>query len=287
MDFESNFENSSNLVFMSKILFSIMSLLVPCSLFSQARPQIQKPVAPKQQNFIDLSLTMGIPMESFAETTSSLPFGLTFNYLHQPYTRNPFVFGGGITYLSAGSRSVNRNLTADITVGNTLIDQLIIPLEFKISNQILNGHAIMRIQGPGKYFKPYMDLLAGFNYFWTSTTLYDRSPESYFETDDNNRIFRKTQSSDITWSLGAGIGFMAKVGSSVYLNLGANYMLGGKVDYYDRDQIEQWNIELNSSAFVPNQSEQSLNEDDVDVEAFPKSSRTHMIFANVGVTFLM
>ncbi|MEX1188030.1 MAG: hypothetical protein WED33_02160 [Bacteroidia bacterium] len=273
---------------MVKYLVLIVFTSFSFNIIAQPRPQVKKPPPPKQQGFIDLSLTMGVPMESFAETTTSLPFGFTFNYLYQPYTRNPIAFGGGITYLSAGSRSIDKNLTADITVGNTLIDQLVIPLEFTIRNQIVNGHVMMRVQGHNKYFKPYLDILGGFNYFWTSTALYDRSPESYFDTDDNNRIFQKRQASDITWSAGGGVGFMARLGSSVYLNLGANYMFGGKVNYYDRDQIEEWNIELNASAaFNPNQSEQPLNEDDVNVDAFPKSSRTHMIFANLGVTFLL
>jgi len=247
-----------------------------------------RPENPRQSQYIDLTLTMGIPMEGFANTTTSLPFGLTFNYLYQPQNRLPFSYGGGITYLSAGSRTVNKNLTADITVGNTLIDQLVIPLEFRISNQIVNTHAIFRTQAPGKYFRPYADIYAGFSYFWTSTSLFDRSDQGFFRTtNDNNLIFRQTQSSAITWNLGAGAGFQAYVGRNTFINLNASYMLGGAVDYYDKSQIETWNIELNSSNFNPSQTDQELNKDDVDINAIPKRSRTPMIFASAGVTFLL
>jgi hypothetical protein len=243
---------------------------------------------PRFSQYIDLTLTMGIPMEGFANTTTSLPFGLTFNYLYQPQNRLPFAFGGGLTYLSAGSRTVNKDLTADITVGNTLIDQLIIPLEFRISNQILNTHAVFRTQATGKYFRPFFDIYAGFSYFWTSTSLFDRSDQGFFRTtNDNNLIFRQTQSSSITWNLGAGAGFQAFVGRNTYINLNASYMLGGAVDYYDKSQIDTWNIQLNSSSFNPTETDQELNKDDVDFNAIPKRSRTPMIFASAGVTFLL
>ncbi|MEZ5172146.1 MAG: hypothetical protein R2850_01195 [Bacteroidia bacterium] len=243
---------------------------------------------PGQAQYIDLTLTMGIPMEGFAETTSSLPFGLTFNYLYQPKTYLPFAFGGGITYLNAGNRTIDKNLTADITVGNTLIDQLVIPLEFRINNQIINTHAMFRTQGTGEYIKPFLDIYAGFSYFWTSTSLYDKSDQNYFQTtNDNGQIYRQTQSNSITWNLGAGAGIQAQLSSKVYLNLNASYMLGGAVDYYDKGQIEKWNIELNASSFNPTETDQELHDDDIDINAIPKRSRTPMLFASAGVTFLL
>jgi len=239
------------------------------------------------QNFLDLTLTMGVPMDDFASTTTSLPFGLSCNYLFQPSSKVPFLFGGGLTYLSAGSKDIKKDLTADITLGTTLIDQLVIPLEFSINNQIVNGHAQIRIQATNDIVKPYLDILGGFNYFWTSTTLYDRSTQNYFQTDDKDRIFHKTQVSDIAWSGGAGVGVMARLSSTVYLNLGANYMLGGKLDYFDKEQISQWNIELNSSALTSTNNEHQLGSDDVNIQALPKHSVTTMLFANAGICFLL
>ena len=243
-------------------------------------------IANKSANYLDLTLTMGIPMAEFASTTSSLPFGFSLNYLHQPTTQLPFLYGGGFTYLSAGTNTINKTLTADITLGSVLIDQLRIPLEFNIRNQIVNGHLMMRIQGNHSIVKPYLDLLGGFNYFWTGTTLYDRSAENYFDTDDKDRIFHKNQLSRITWSAGAGLGVCAKLNKSTFLNLGATYMLGGKLDYFDRNQINEWDIELNSSTVLSqNDKEGSLNSNNISVDALPKRSLTNMLFAQAGVTF--
>jgi hypothetical protein len=239
------------------------------------------------QNFLDLTLTMGIPMDDYASTTTSLPFGVSCNYLYQPSSKVPFLFGGGLTFLSAGSKTINKDLTADITLGSTLIDQLVIPLEFSIRNQIVNGHAQIRIQATNDIVKPYLDILGGFNYFWTSTTLYDRSTQNYFQTDDKDRIFHKTQLRDLAWSGGAGVGIMARLSSTVYLNLGATYMFGGKLDYFDKEQISQWNIELNSSSLTSTNNENQLGSDDVNILALPKRSVTTMLFANAGVCFLL
>jgi hypothetical protein len=251
------------------------------------KQSIQKPNTYKA-NYFDVSVTMGIPMDEFSNTTTSLPFGLTFNYLHQPSTRSPILFGGGLTYLSAGSKTIKQTLSADIKVGNTVIDQLNIPLEFRVGNSILNGHAMMRIQAHSETIKPYFDLLAGFNYLWTSTSLYDRSNQNYFQSKNNNNlIYSKNQQSSITWSAGAGAGIQARLGKNTYLNIGANYMLGGSVKYFDRNQVKNWDIQLNPSAAANAYTEGTLTENDISVNAIPKRSFTNMLMANAGVTVII
>jgi len=54
----------------------------------------------------------------------------------------------------------------------------------------MNGHGIFCIQPAYGVVRPYLDLVGGFNYFWTNTSLFDRSGQNYFNTEDTNRIFR-------------------------------------------------------------------------------------------------
>jgi hypothetical protein len=232
-------------------------------------------------NYLDLTLTMGIPMDEFGETTSSLPFGFTFKYNHQPSVKIPILYGLGFTYLSAGSKSVQKNVPINITVGGSTIDQFQIPLEFAIRNQIINGHFNVRFQGNNPTVKPFIDFLGGFNYFWTGTTLYDRSGQNFFDTDDRDRIFQKTQLGRITWSAGAGAGVSAHLSKATYLNLSANYVFGGKLNYFDKNQINEWDISINSG---PNQSNGSFNSDNVsNSSAIPKYSRTDMLLVQAGI----
>lgn len=254
-----------------------------------AQPTNNKRPVPKPSRSItygDFSANLGIPMYSFAETSSSTPFGLNFNIIHQPTSRVPILFGGGIAYLHAGGNRVDRLLTADITAGNILIDQLSIPLEFRMNNHILNGHGLVRFQAPGKYFKPYIDIVGGFNYLWTGTAVYDRSPERFFATEDNGLITRKTQESSFTWAAGFGAGAFIYLNPDLFLNINATYMGGGWARYFDRNQISNWDVQLNVNGVSDVQSG-SLGDDALNVNAFPKVSRTDMIYAQIGIGFYL
>lgn len=266
------------------------SLVVFCVAVSAliAQPNNNKKPAPKNRSttFGDFSANLGIPMYSFAETSSSMPFGLNFNIVHQPTSRVPILFGGGIAYLHAGGNRVDRLLTADITAGNIIIDQLNIPLEFRMNNHILNGHGLVRFQAPGKFFKPYIDIVGGFNYLWTGTAVYDRSPERFFATDDNGLITRKTQESSFTWAAGFGAGAFIYLNPDLFLNINATYMGGGWARYYDKNQINNWDVQLNVNGASDVQSG-SLGDDALNVNAFPKNSRTDMIYAQIGIGFYL
>jgi hypothetical protein len=270
---------------MKHFLYGFSLLIFSAISYAQPGAKIAtKKISQTKATYFDLNVNVGIPQNSFASTTTSLPAGISLNILHQPNRRTPFQFGGGFAYLSAGSKTIDKNLSADIFVGTTLIDQLIIPLEFRIRNSILNGHAMIRLQFPNGLIRPYIDLVGGFNYLWTNTSLFDRSGQNYFSTDDNNRIFSKSQSSDLTWSAGGGLGLMVRLNAQMFLNLSATYMYGGRVNYFDKNQIDTWNIELNSSLVASEISENSLNEEDVTINALPKRSKTDMLMIQAGVS---
>lgn len=284
MIFSFEFENID---FMKRFFFFFIGVSISFVLTAQSNNNKKPAVKPRRSaTFGDFSLNLGIPMYSFDETSSSTPFGLNFNIIHQPTSRVPVLFGGGIAYLHSGGNRVDRLLTADITAGNILIDQLSIPLEFRMNNHILNGHALVRFQAPGKYFKPYIDIVGGFNYLWTGTSVYDRSPERFFATDDNGLITRKTQESSFTWAAGFGAGAFIYLNSDLFLNINATYMGGGWAKYYDRNQINNWDVQLNVNGASDVQSG-SLGDDALNVNAIPKVSRTDMIYAQIGIGFYL
>lgn len=284
MIFSFGFENKDFMKrFFSFFLLSCISVVV----FAQPANNKKSAAKPRRSStFGDFSANLGIPMYSFAETSSSTPFGINFNIIHQPRSRVPVLFGGGIAYLHAGGNRVDRLLTADITAGNILIDQLSIPLEFRMNNHILNGHGLVRFQAPGKFFKPYIDIVGGFNYLWTGTAVYDRSPERFFATEDNGLITRKTQESSLTWAAGFGAGVFIYLSPDLFLNINATYMGGGWAKYYDRNQISNWDVQLNVNG-VSDVQAGSLGDDALNVNAFPKNSRTDMIYAQIGVGFYL
>jgi hypothetical protein len=284
MIFKLYFENNKAMIrFFSILLLVCTTSVIQAQSTNDKRPA---PKPPRSSTYGDFSLNLGIPMYSFAETSSSTPFGLNFNIIHQPTRRIPILFGGGFAYLHAGGNRVDRLLTADITAGNILIDQLSIPLEFRMNNHIINTHGLVRFQAPGKFFKPYIDIVGGFNYLWTGTAVYDRSPERFFATEDDGLITRKTQESSFTWAAGFGAGAFIYLNSDLFLNINATYMGGGWARYYDRNQISNWDVQLNVNGASDIQSG-SLGDDALNVNAIPKVSRTDMIYAQIGVGFYL
>jgi hypothetical protein len=265
----------------------LISMLVGLQMLNaQNNPSTKQ--APKKRSITygDLNLSMGIPMINYKETTTSLPFGGTFNVIHQPTSYSPVLFGGGFTYLHAGGQRLNRTLSADITANGLPIPgfpPLVIPLQFRMNNHIINGHGMVRIQGPWKTVKPYIDILGGFNYLWTSTAVYDNSPQRYFATtNDDGLIDRQTQISSFTWSAGFGAGVYIYLNEEIYLNLNASYLGGGWAKYFDRNQVRSWDVQLNTS-FNGNPEPGSLNADNINVNTIPKNSRTDMLYAQLGL----
>lgn len=266
----------------SLIIFLVsFSVMCHAQVNNMANPN-KNAIANKSANYLDLTLTMGIPMAEFAETTSSLPFGFSMKYNHQPSVKLPFLYGLGFSYLSAGSKSIQETETINIYAGGVIIDQFQIPLEFAIRNQIINGHLNFRIQGNNPIVKPYIDFLGGFNYFWTNTTLYDRSGQNFFDTDDRNRIFQKTQLGNFTWSAGSSVGVSAHLKNATFLNVSAGYLFGGRLNYYDKNQIEDWDISINANNQNPSNGSYDSN-NVTNTSALAKRSKTDMLLVQAGI----
>ena len=69
--------------------------------------------------------------------------------------------------------------------------------------------------------------------------------------------------------------------SLIYLR---TYIFGGQVNYYDKNQIADWDIELNPSVVTSVVGENSLNGNDVDINALPKRSITNMLMIQIGIS---
>jgi hypothetical protein len=271
---------------MKTFLYACLLFLVSAPFVNAQSPVLRTPKSPTYASWLSANLMMGIPMQEYAASTKSLPFGLNVNYIYQPSVRVPLGIGVNVGYLNVGTRSIERALTADITAGGVLLDQLYIPLRFEITNNIVQAHVNGRFIAPTNTVKPYVDGLAGLNYLWTSTSVYDDSPERYFATDEDGLITSKTQLDDLTWSVGAGGGLMVQVGKKLHITAGTHYLFGGRAQYYDRSQIEDWDIQLNVTGVTQGGAGQgSFEPGDLTYGAVPKKSRTDMLTVRLGVTY--
>ncbi|HPE96416.1 MAG: hypothetical protein H6548_06355 [Chitinophagales bacterium] len=256
----------------SRLLLSLL-LLSPVALIAQTNGQ----------GLFGVDLVIGLPQDEFKEVNKDALVGVMVNFLYQPSPDIPISIGGDLGWMGNGRKVQYEELTADITAGGVLIDQLYFPLRIETSNNVFTGHLLVRATAPTKIFKPYAEGFVGFNNFFTTTAIYDESEEFYFSEEDNPLITSQSQSSDWGLSYGGAAGVLVELGQTVMLNLRCAYNLGTTVQYYTRDDIQNWEVEVNNISSGSGGYE--FDEDNVDVSAIPKSSSITMIQPTVGIAF--
>lgn len=230
-----------------------------------------------------IDMVGGIPNGQFATYSDNLKFGVMVNFLYQPSEKIPISIGGDLGWLGNGRKVQYEELTADITAGGVLIDQLYFPLRIETMNNIFTGHLLLRVTAPTNVFIPYAEGFLGFNNFFTSTSIYDESEEHYFSETDNQLITSEVQQSDWGLSYGAAAGLLIQLKEELHVNLKFAYNMGTAVSYYTKEDIQNWNVEVNNINSAASGYE--LNEDDIEVSAVPKTSKTDMLQPTLGIAF--
>lgn len=188
---------------------------------------------------------VGIPQNEFREATKAEGYGFNITALF-PIGSEIVNIGGNINYMVYGYNSQDKDLRADITVGNTVIDQIYIPLRVVNTSSIFGMHAVMRITAPTDAIRPYLEGLFGFRYISTSTRIEERD-DSFWNTDDDEEevLVRKTNIGEFVMSYGGGGGLQIEIGDNAYLDLRAYYLLGGKAKFYDGSDTKLWDVTFN------------------------------------------
>jgi len=180
------------------------------------------------------NLTLCFPRGEFDENIETIGIGGT-GFFTVNFPQSPLSVGASIGFMIYGSETDERPFS--MTIPDVYVD-------VTTTNNILQGHLLLRVQPPRGAFLPYLDGLVGFNYLWTETRIEDQDTPGY---DD---IASTTQLDDITFSYGVGGGLMFRVfdGSmresenrelmAIYVDLGIRYLMGGEAEYLKRGSIE-------------------------------------------------
>lgn len=248
---------------MRRFIYSALILLCSISAISQ------------QAGF---GFVVGVPRNDFRVATDAEGYGLNLTFL-APIGSEVVNLGANINYLVYGYNSRNQDLNADITSGGTTIGSINIPLRITNTNQIFGMHATMRITAPTEAVRPYIEGLFGFRYLATTTRIEDR--DNFWNDDEDNVLVRRTNLDDWVLSYGGGGGLQIAVGESSFLDLRAYYLLGGKADFYDGSDTENWSVEFGGSNFDPN----NIDPNEFAIGAQPRTSTTDMLMVQMGVTF--
>ena len=122
-------------------------------------------------------------------------------------------------------------------LSNTIPD---IEARVHTTNNMAQVHGMIRLQPIAGSVRPYIDALYGFKYLYTRTSL---------EGWDDEEVIGSTNFDDYTRSYGLGTGVDIRLWQglmgeqdrpgTVYLSLGARYLLGGEAEYIREGDIER------------------------------------------------
>ena len=227
-----------------------------------------------------LHLQAGIPTAEFAEATDAFGLGVNMEYLHPLSPKVPVYAGIQFNYQMYGRNAYNRDLTAQVTVGNNVIDVIDVPLRIATTNATFGTHLMLRAVAPTKGVQPYVQGLLGTRLLYTRTSITSRNNQ-WLNDDDDDEIAGRTHLHDWVFSYGAGAGLMFRFNEIVALDVRLDYLNGGKANFYDSDDTRNWDVEF--VGIDPG----TINDDDIDFGFAPRRSYTDMFNLNVGVTFTL
>lgn len=176
-----------------------------------------------------------VPQQEFSESINTNGLGINLNGLYQ-FQDSPFGLGLDFNFINFGKD------TRDEPLSPTIPD-----LRVRVENEynLIQGLIVAKLQPTDGIFRPYAEGLAGFNYFFTETSISDR------RNSGSDPIASDTNFEDWGFAWGGGAGLMIRVfdrrGSenltaenpiaAGYINLGARYLNGSEAEYLREGSI--------------------------------------------------
>ncbi|EAY25194.1 hypothetical protein M23134_06790 [Microscilla marina ATCC 23134] len=222
----------------------------------------------------------GFPLNEFQAQNPNTGVGINLNAFFPFAPQVPVYIGLDFGFQGMGTRNIQKNINVNII--NTSI-----PINFDIatSNNLINGHAILRTKIPLPLVQPYFEGLIGFKHFYTRTSIKNITSTSNIinveELQRNSEIAGETLQQSTALSYGFGGGFHIMFGGGQFgLNLGARYLLGGQASYYTREDIRDFDVTITTDNGTSN-NELGSTVGGNNIQ--PRTSRTDMIMANIGI----
>lgn len=174
------------------------------------------------------SLTLGLPQGEFKDNLDRYGYGLTGEIFYTPGPIKVFGIGLDLTYMNYGSetrRAPFSNTIPDLTVD---VDR---------SYNMISFHPVVRIYAPLPMLRPYIDLVAGGNYIFATTTIRSR----YSNNNNGNEVATDQNFSDFAWNYGFGGGLLIDIinqpGMKLSIDLRGRYLYGTEAEYLKEGSV--------------------------------------------------
>jgi hypothetical protein len=206
--------------------------------------------AQAQQFQLGLDFTTVVPTGDFSKNVTNNGYGVGGQFL-VGLGRKPLLVGVDAAFATYGSDEHIESISETIP-----------ELEVKVrtNNNIALTHLLLRAQPRSGSVRPYADVLVGFKYLFTDTTILNDSTDEELTSSKNL--------SDLVYSYGFGGGVQVRLGrvgrGDISLDGKVRYLRGGRAEYLREGSVRR----ENGSVFF-------------DVLA----SRTDVVSVQIGVTF--
>lgn len=177
-----------------------------------------------------------VPQNEFSESINTNGLGLNVNGLYR-FANSPFGLGLDFNFINFGKD------TRDEPLSTTIPD-----LRVRVENEynLLQLMMLAKVQSRDGILRPYLEGLAGFNYFFTETSITDRRSSA------SDPIASDTNFDDWAFAWGGGTGLMIRVFDfrdretreetyenigAGYINLGVRYLNGSEAEYLREGSI--------------------------------------------------
>jgi hypothetical protein len=186
-----------------------------------------------------LDFGVGIPQGDFRQQSDHVGGGINLMGGYR-FANSPVMLGLEFGFMNFGTDSREE------PISTTIPD---VRVEVENSYNLVHGDLLFRLIAPPSTFRPYVDGLFGFNYFFTETVIRDR--DDFFDDDEK---LSDTNFEDSALSYGFGAGMQIRLWqrrgeitrtlndvepSSVYLNLRGRYMFGREAEYLQKGSIQR------------------------------------------------
>ncbi len=206
-----------------RILFLIITIIL-C---------IHPALSQAQELQIGLDLDIGVPQRDFSDQLDRVGVGLgiTGAYL---FPDTPFMLGLDFGFMNFGKDVREEPLSPTIPDLRVVVEN---------RYNLVSGNLMFRLIPQPQAFRPYVEGLFGFNYFFTETAIVERGSLS------GEDKLRDTNFEDIALSYGFGAGLQLRLyqdkvpdreetsPAAVYLTLASRYMLGREAEYLQQGSV--------------------------------------------------
>lgn len=168
---------------------------------------------------------IGMPQGEHKDANDELGFGFNLNGGYN-FSNTPITVGLDANFFVMNSDTRNEKFST------TIPD---VRVKVTTASNLLNTNLFLRFQPNLGIIQPYIEVLGGFNYLYTDTSIESEN------ANDGKPIASSVDSDDFAFAYGAGAGLMVPVYTSlpdededfsqILIQGGAKYMLGGDAEY--------------------------------------------------------